>query len=79
MKFKSQLQTHALHDLDKPQKNFKSEIISRDLIDKVNEAHEKSDRLTVARLDSIVKGTKQNYKSNLMTENIPFCQLNHTH
>ena len=28
----------------------------------------KSDRLTVARLDSIVKGNKQDYKSNLMTE-----------
>ena len=27
-----------------------------------------SDRLAVARLDSIVKGNKQNYKSNLMTE-----------
>ena len=27
-----------------------------------------SDRLTVARLDSIVKGNKQKYKSNLMTE-----------
>ena len=49
-------------------KNSKNEIISRDLIDKVNEEHEKSDRLTVARLDSIVKGNKQNYKSNLMTE-----------
>ena len=43
--------------------NSKNEIISRDLIDK-----EKSDRLTVARLDSIVKGNKQNYKSNLMME-----------
>ena len=27
-----------------------------------------SDRSTVVRLDSIVKGNKQNYKSNLMTE-----------
>ena len=49
-------------------KNSKNEIISRDIIDKVNEENEKSDRLTVARLDSIVKGNKQNYKSNLMTE-----------
>ena len=29
---------------------------------------EKSDRSHVARLDSIVKGNKQDYKSNLMTE-----------
>ena len=28
----------------------------------------KSNRLTVARLDSIVKANKQNYKSNLLTE-----------
>ena len=34
----------------------------------MNKEWEKSDRLTVARLDSIVKGNKQNYKSNLITE-----------
>ena len=49
-------------------KNSKSEIISRDLIDHINKEWEKSDRLTAARLDSIVKGNKKNYKSNLMTE-----------
>ena len=49
-------------------KYSKNKIISRDLIDKVSEEREKSDRLTQARLDSIVKGKKQNYKSNLMTE-----------
>ena len=49
-------------------KNCKSEIISRDLIDHNNKEWEKSDGLTVARLDSIVKGNKQNYKSNTMTE-----------
>ena len=49
-------------------KNSKYEIISRDLIDKVNTECKKSDRLTIARLDSIVKENKQDYKSNLMTE-----------
>ena len=49
-------------------KNSKSEIISRDLIEHIINEQEKSDRLTAARLDSIVKGNKQNYKSNLMTE-----------
>ena len=49
-------------------KNSKNKIISRDLIDKVNAEQEKSKRLTVARLNSIVKGNKQDYKSNLMTE-----------
>ena len=49
-------------------KNSKSGIISRDLIEHINKEQEKSDMLTVARLDYIVKGNKQNYKSNLMTE-----------
>ena len=49
-------------------KNSASKILSRDLIDLINKEWEKSDRSTVARLDSIVKGNKQNYKSNLMTE-----------
>ena len=49
-------------------KNPKSEIISRDLIEHINKEREKSDMLTVARLNFIVKGNEQNYKSNLMTE-----------
>ena len=49
-------------------KNSKSEIISRDLIEHIKKEQEKSDRSTVARLDSIVKANKQNYKSKLMTE-----------
>ena len=40
-------------------KNSKSEIISRDLIEHINKEWEKSDRSTVARLDSIVKANKQ--------------------
>ena len=39
-------------------KNLNNKIISRDLIDKVNEECEKSDRLTAARLDSIIKGNR---------------------
>ena len=53
-------------------KNSKSKILSRDLIEHINKEWEKSDRSTVARLDSIVKGNKQNYKSNLMTEKYSF-------
>ena len=49
--------------------NSTSEILSRDLIEHINKKQEKSDRSSVARLDSTVKGNKQNYKSNLMTEN----------
>ena len=46
-------------------KNSKSKILSRDLIEHINKEREKSNRSTVARLDSIVKGNKQNYKSSL--------------
>ena len=60
-----QLQTHTPKLGDK---NSKSKIIFRDLIEHINKEWEKSDRSTVARLDSIVKTNKQNYKSNLMTE-----------
>ena len=49
-------------------KNSKSKIFSIDLIEHINKEWEKSDRSTVARLDSIVKENTQNYKSNLMTE-----------
>ena len=49
-------------------KNFKSEIISRNLIEHINKEWKTSDRSTVARLNSIVKTNKQNNKSNLMTE-----------
>ena len=38
------------------------------LIEHINKEQEKSDRSTIARLDSIVKANRQNYKSNLMTE-----------
>ena len=48
--------------------NPKSKIISRDVIAHINKELETSDGLTIARLDSIVKENKQNYKSNLMTE-----------
>ena len=49
-------------------KNSNTEIISRDLIEHINQEREKSDRSTIARLDYIVKANKQNYKFNLMTE-----------
>ena len=60
-------------------KNSNTQIISRDLIQHINKEQEKSDRSTIARLDSIVKANKQNYKSNLLIEKyIHFCHLNHT-
>ena len=46
-------------------KSSNTQIISRDLIQHINKEQEKS---TIARLDSIVKANKHNYKSNLVTE-----------
>ena len=67
MLLRSQLQTHTVQP-KQVHKNSKSKILSRDVIEYINKEWEKSDRSTVARLDSIVKANKQNYKSNLMTE-----------
>ena len=58
----STVQTKPVH------KDYNTEIISRDLIQHINKEREKSDRSTIARLDSVVKANKQNYKSNLLTE-----------
>ena len=52
-------------------------IVSRELVSKINVEREKSDRLTVAKLNTISKPYKQEYKSKLMTENIHFCPVIH--
>ena len=46
-----------------------NDIVSRELVSKINVEHEKSDRLTVAKLNTVSKPYKQDYKSKLMTEN----------
>ena len=43
-------------------------IASRELVSKINAACKKSDRLTVAKLSTISKPYKQDYKSKLMME-----------
>ena len=45
-----------------------SDIVSRELVSKINAECEKSDRLTVAKLNTVSKSYKQDYKSKLMTE-----------
>ena len=50
-----------------------NDIASRELVSKINAEHEKSDRLTVAKLNTISKPYKQDYKSRLIMENIHFC------
>ena len=53
---------HTLYDLNKPIKIPKLKLFH------INKEHKKSDRTTVIRLDSIVRGSKQNHKSNLILE-----------
>ena len=44
-----------------------NDITSRELVSKINMEREKSDRLTVAKLNTVSKLSKQDYKSKLMT------------
>ena len=43
---------------------------------KINEEHEKSDRLTVTKLNNASKPHKQDYKSKLMTEKYSLLPIN---
>ena len=45
-----------------------NDTASRELAMKINASHEKSDRLTVTKLNNASKPYKQDYKSKLMTE-----------
>ena len=53
-----------------------NDIVSRELVSKINAEHEKSDRLTVAKLNTVRKPYKQDNKSKLMTEKYPFLPIN---
>ena len=53
-----------------------NDIASRELVSKINVEHEKSDRLTVAKLNTTRKPPKQDYKSKLMTEKYSFLPIN---
>ena len=53
-----------------------SDIFSRELVSKINVEREKSDRLTVAKLNTVSKQYKQDYKSKLMTEKYSLLPIN---
>ena len=53
-----------------------NDIASRELVSKINTEYEKSDRLTVAKLNTINKHSKQDYKSKLMTEKYLLLPIN---
>ena len=71
--------TAATTHTTKPHKTIKipsSDIASRVLVSKINMEHEKSDRLTVAKLNTVSKLSKQDYKSKLMTEKCSLLPIN---
>ena len=61
----------------KATKTLNNDTAFRELVKKINAEHEKSDRLTVTKLNNASKLHKQNYKSKLMTERYQFCQSIH--
>ena len=71
--------TAATTHTTQPRKTIKipsSDIASRVLVSKINMEHEKSDRLTVAKLNTVSKLSKQDYKSKLMTEKCSLLPIN---
>ena len=53
-------------------RSLNNEIVSRQMIDEINMEREKSDRLTVAKLNTVKQFNKQDHKSKLMTEKYSF-------
>ena len=62
-----------------PQKHPRSlnnEIVSRQMINEINTEWEKSDRLTVAKLNTVKQFNKQDHNSKIMTEKYSLLPLN---
>ena len=57
-------------------RSLNNEIVSRQMIDEINAEQEKSDRLTVAKLNTVKQLNKQDHKSKLMTEKYSLLPLN---
>ena len=57
-------------------RNLNNEIVSTQMIAEINAEQEKSDRLTVAKLNTIKQFNKQDHKSKLMTEKYSLLPLN---
>ena len=75
LKIKPQIPTSKLRTQQHP-RNLNNEIISRQMIDEINAEQEKSDRLTVAKLNTVKQLNKQDHKSKLMTEKYLLLPLN---
>ena len=57
-------------------RSLNNKIVTRQMIDEINAEREKSDRLTVAKLNAVKQFNKQDYKSKLMTEKYLLLPLN---
>ena len=57
-------------------RSLNNEIVTRQMIDEINTEWEKSDRLTVAKLNTVKQFNKQDHKSKLMTEKYSLLPLN---
>ena len=57
-------------------RSLNNKIVSRQMIDEINTEQEKSDRLTVAKLNAVKQFNKQDHKSKLMTEKYSLLPLN---
>ena len=57
-------------------RSLNNEIVSRQMINEINMEREKSDRLTVAKLNAVKQFNKQDHKSKLMTEKYSLLPLN---
>ena len=60
----------------KATKTLDNDTASRELVKKINAQHEKSDRLTVAKLNNGSRPHEQEYKSKLMTEKYSLLPIN---
>ena len=57
-------------------RSLNNKIVSRQMINEINAEREKSDRLTVAKLNTVKQLNKQDHKSKLMTEKYSLLLLN---
>ena len=76
---KTRTMTAAKNLTTRPQQHPRSlnnETVSRQMIDEIKAEFEKSDRLTIAKLNTIKQFNKQDHKSKLMTEKYLLLPLN---
>ena len=57
-------------------RSLNNKIVTRQMINEINAEREKSDRLTVTKLNAVKQFNKQDYKSKLMTEKYSLLPLN---